>query len=126
MAGLQVWGNPNSLGAMMGVVATPILLWGLLIAETRTQRYRRLGALGITAMLLYTALSRAGILAAILSCLVLLLALRRHRLLIQGAFVAFTFMSVAAVVQPTHFDEFVHTFTENVVYKGKRQQGMFG
>jgi hypothetical protein len=126
MAGSQVWGNPNSLGAVMGVVAAPFLLWSVLISETRNQRYRRFLALGVTSVLLYSCLSRAGMLAATLSCLVLLVALRRHRLLIRGAFVAFAFMSIAAVVQPSHFDDFLHSFTENVVYKGKREQGVFG
>ena len=126
LAGMPVWGNPNSLGAMMGVVAAPILLWSLLISQTLNERYRRLVALGITGVLLYTALSRAGMLAATFSCLVLLVALRRHRLLIQGAFVVFTLLSIGAVLQPSGFDDFLHSFTENVVYKGKRQQGVLG
>ena len=33
---LPVFGNPNSLGAVMGVVAVPLLLWGVLTAEGRT------------------------------------------------------------------------------------------
>jgi O-antigen ligase len=126
LAGSEVWGNPNSLGAVMGVVAAPTLLWSLLISETRKQHYRRLAALGITGVLLYTSLSRAGMLAAVLACLVLLVGLRQHRLLIQGAFVVFTFVSIAAVVRPSHFDDFLNTFTENVVYKGRRQEGVFG
>lgn len=126
LAGNQLWGNPNSLGAVMGVVAAPILLWSLLVSETRNHRYRRLAALAVTGLLLYTSLSRAGMLAAAFSCFVLLVALRRHRLLIQGAFVAFAFMSVVAVLQPSHFDDFLHSFTEDVIYKGKREQGVFG
>ena len=126
LAGLQIWGNPNSLGAITGVVATPVLMWGVLIAETRKDRYRRLIVLGFAGLLLYTALSRAGILAAGLSCLVMLIALRRYRLLIQGAFLTFTFIAIAAMVQPSHFDELVHSFTENVLYKGRREQGLLG
>ena len=34
MLGREVMGNPNSLGAVMGVVAAPILLWGTLLSET--------------------------------------------------------------------------------------------
>jgi O-antigen ligase len=82
--------------------------------------------LGLAGLLLYTALSRAGILAAGVGCLVMLTALRRYRLLIQGAFLTFTFIAIAAMVQPSHFDELVHSFTENVLYKGKRQQGLLG
>lgn len=126
VAGDQLWGNPNSLGAVMGVIGAPFVLWSVLVAQTRNQLYRRCAAFGATGMLLYTALSRAGMLAGAFSCLVLLVALRRHRLLIRGAFVAFAFVSITAVVRPSHFDEFVHAFTENVVYKGKRQQGILG
>jgi O-antigen ligase len=124
IGGAHIWGNPNSLGAIMGVAVTPFLLWGLLIAETRMQRYRRLGALAITGVLLYTALSRAGMLAATISSLTILIALRRQRLLIQGAFVVFTFVAIAAMVQPSHFDDFVTTFTSNVIHKG-RQESLF-
>src|SRR5579863_393710 len=31
--GFEVFGNPNSLGAVMGAVIVPILLWGVLISE---------------------------------------------------------------------------------------------
>ena len=30
-------GNPNSLGAVMGVVGAPILLWGILVSEERAR-----------------------------------------------------------------------------------------
>ena len=41
----EIFGNPNSLGAVMGVAATPILLWGVLISEQPTIRWRRTFAL---------------------------------------------------------------------------------
>jgi O-antigen ligase len=124
--GLAIWGNLNSLGAVMGVVITPFLLWGVLIAETRAQRYRRAFALGLNGLLLYGSLSRAGILAATVSVLALLIALRRQRLLIQGCFLLFAFAALAAIWQPAHFDEFIGTFTQNVVYKGKPEGGVWG
>lgn len=37
--GLGVLGNPNSLGAAVGVVVTPILLWGFIVAQTRSEKY---------------------------------------------------------------------------------------
>jgi O-antigen ligase len=121
LAGSHIWGNPNSEGAVMGVALTPFLLWGVLIARNRAERYRRIVALGLTGMLLYTSLSRAAMLAATICVLTLLIALRRQRLLIQGAFVVFTFVAIAAMVQPAHFDEFVATVTSNVLYKGRHE-----
>lgn len=124
--GASIWGNPNSLGAIMGVAVAPFLLWGILVAETRFERYRRVVSLGITGILLYSSLSRASMLAATVGALTLLVALRRYRQLIQGVFFIFAFMAVAAVVQPARFDEFVNEITQNVVYKGKPQGGVFG
>ena len=125
LVGIAFWGNPNSLGAVMGVAITPFLLWGVLIAETRAQRYRRGLALAIAGVLLYSALSRAGMLAGAVAVLAMLIALRRQRLLIQVGFVVFTCIAFAAMLQPSHFDEFVGSITENVVYKGKSQGGVF-
>ncbi len=124
--GVHIWGNPNSMGAVMGVVIAPVLTWGILVANSRNQRYRRMLALGLTGILLYNALSRAGMLAATLAVLTLLIALRRQRLLLQAAFLAFMFIGIGAILQPAHFDEFLSTITENVLYKGKREGGLLG
>jgi O-antigen ligase len=126
VAGMRIFGNPNSMGAVIGVAVTPFLLWGFLIAETPYQRHRRLAALLLAGVLLYTALSRAAMLAAAVMALTLLIALRRQRLLIQGAFLAIAFISASAMVVPSHFDEFLDTITSNVVYKGKRNEGILG
>jgi O-antigen ligase len=125
-AGAQIFGNPNSLGAVMGVAATPFLLWGVLIADTRQQRYRRAVALALAGLLLYTSLSRASILAAVVSGLTLCIALRRQRLLIQGMFLVVLLLAVSAVWDPPHFDNFVNTFTSDVIYKGKKEGGVLG
>jgi hypothetical protein len=94
----------------------------MLIAETRIQRNRRAIALILVGFMLYNSLSRAGMLAAILAVLTLLIALRQQRLLVKGAFVVFTFVSFAAVVRPAHFAEFVDTVTSNVVHKGRNEE----
>ncbi len=125
LVGIAFWGNPNSLGAVMGVAITPFLLWGVLIAETRTQQYRRCLTLAIAGVLLYSSLSRAGMLAGAVAVLAMLIALRRQRFLIQVGFVVFTCVAFAAMWQPSHFDEFVASITNNVVYKGKSQGGVF-
>ena len=40
IAGIEAMGNPNSLGAVMGVAAAPLLLWGTLACEKRQVRRR--------------------------------------------------------------------------------------
>jgi len=125
-AGMSIFGNPNSLGAVMGVAIVPFLLWGYLIAETRVERYRRLVALGLTGVLLYISLSRAAMLAAAVSLLTLCIALRRQRLLVQAAFFAILVLAVSAMLDPAHFEDFASSVTSNVIYKGKPEQGVLG
>ena len=120
------FGNPNSLGAVMGVVVVPILLWGVLVAEDQQVRQRRLVALALAAFLLVYATSRAGILASAVSLTVACIALRRTRLLMKGAFAVVFLTAALAVVQVNTFDNLVASFTEDVIYKGKPEEGLFG
>ncbi len=126
LMGLSLLGNPNSLGAVMAVALTPLLLWGFVVAQTPTERYRRGAALLVCGLLLYSSLSRASLLAAAVSAIVFCVCLRRQRLLLRGAFLCVFFLSVAAVARPEQFSDFVSATTENVVYKGKREQGLLG
>src|SRR5579863_4482676 len=75
--GHALFGNPNSLGAIMGVVAVPVLSWALVISDDRRVRSRRAVALCLAAYLLASSLSRAGFLASGLTLAVMCLALRR-------------------------------------------------
>lgn len=124
--GASIFGNPNSLGAVMAVLAIPILLWGVIIADNRNQKYRRTAALILAGGLLYDSLSRASMLAAAAAVIVLCTMLRRQRLLVQGAFLGVLFMASAAVLNPTHFEQFVQATTSNIVYKGKKESDVLG
>lgn len=124
--GLELFGNPNSLGAVMAVIVTPILFWGLLIAETRSEKCRRVAALALAGGLLYESLSRASMLAATVVVIVLCATLRRHRVLLQGTVIVALFMTCAALVNPSHFDEFVESVTSKVLYKDKDKGGVLG
>lgn len=125
-AGLSVLGNPNSLGAVMGVAMTPLLLWGCMVAQTRAEKYRRGAALLVCGSLLYSSLSRASLLAAAVVVVTLCVCLRRQRLLFQGAFLCVLFLAVAAVVRPNQFGNFVSATTSNIVYKGRPEAGLLG
>jgi O-antigen ligase len=115
--GFGVFGNPNSLGAIIAIAAVPILLWAALIAETRSLRQRRFFALVLCGGLLYLANSRASILGATTVILVFTVAVRRQRLLLQCALVSLFFLTVMAVINPSHVDELVSSFTGRVIYK---------
>src|SRR5271169_2763397 len=125
--GFGVFGNPNALGAIIGVVVVPILLWAALVAETRGLRQRRFFALALCGALLYLANSRASTLAAMVVVLVFTVALRHQRLLLQCAFVSLLFLTIMAVLNPSHMDELVSSFTGRLIYKeGNTHPGMLG
>ncbi len=123
----SVFGNPNSLGAIIGIIAVPVLLWAALAAENRGLRQRRFFALALCGGLLYISNSRASILDVIVVVLLFTVALRHQRLLLQFAFVTVFFLAVMAVINPSHVDELVSSFTGRVLYKEQgTYQGVFG
>jgi hypothetical protein len=125
--GYSVFGNPNALGAIIGVGVVPVLLWAAVVAETRGLRQRRFFALAVCGGLLYVANSRASTLAAIVVVLVFTVAVRHQRLLLQCAFVSLLFLTVMAVINPSQIDERVSEFTGRIIYKaGGTHPGAFG
>ena len=112
-----VFGNPNSLGAIVAIVAIPLLIWGASIAETRMVRHRRFVALLLCAGLLYLSNSRASILSAAAVLLAFAATLRRHRMLLQCAFLSILFFALMAVVNPSHASEMFSSVIEKVLYK---------
>jgi O-antigen ligase len=117
--GDQVMGNPNSLGAVMGVAGAPILLWGVLLDEKPAVHRRRLALFAICLYMIFHSHSRAAIAAAFVSCGVLCLALRKYKLLGQGVVVILILATTSALIDPETFSDTASTLTNAVVYKGK-------
>jgi O-antigen ligase len=127
LAGYALFGNPNNLGAFIGVIATPILLWAALVAETRGLRQRRYAALGLCGVLLYVSVCRAAIVADGLLMIVLALALRRPRILLRAVFAGALLLEIMAVANPAHMSAFVDSLTGKFVFKlGQTRGGVFG
>jgi O-antigen ligase len=122
----EIFGNANSLGAIMGVVVVPVLLWAVLIAESRHLKRRRTVALCLAGYLLYSSVSRAAILACGLAVIGMCIALHRQKLLLKGAFGLVVLLAALAVLQPQQFGALASSFTDDVIYKGKREQGLLG
>ncbi len=129
---IPIYGNPNSLGAIMGVVAVPVLFWGVLTSEGKTQFRRMVFALTLAVGLLLYSQARAGMLAAVVACCLTCVALRRYRLLIRGGV---AFLCVAAVViaaTPSESKEDMPIRRENssllstLLYKGHDDSGVLG
>jgi O-antigen ligase len=125
--GFGVFGNPNSLGAIIAIVFMPILVWGAVVAETSGLKQRRFFALALCGALLYFANSRAAILASILVVTLFTLALRRQRLLFKFAFFSVFFLTIMAVLNPSHVNEVASSFVGRTVFKESgTHTGVFG
>jgi len=118
-------GNPNSLGAVMGVVAVPVFLWETLTKGDRMQRMHFSFALVVSLLLLFSSYARAGIMAAASSCLLLCLTLRRYAVLVKWTAIALLLAAVAAAFMPRE-DQPSQSLTTTFLYKGQREQGLLG
>ncbi len=116
--GVEAMGNPNSLGAVMGVVGAPILLWGVLVGGEPSVYRRRLLLYGICIGLVFMSRARAGIAAALLSSAVLCVASRRYKLLIEGTTVLVIVLAAVVLFRP----EAVSSLTSAVVYKSNNNE----
>jgi O-Antigen ligase len=122
----ELFGNPNSLGAVMGVVVVPVLLWGVLIADRPNVRQRRTIALCLATYLLISSVSRAALLGCGLTVVVMCVSLHRQKILIKAALLLTLLTAIIAVMQPGQFDARVSALQEEVVYKGKAEEGLLG
>ncbi|MGC2059656.1 MAG: O-antigen ligase family protein [Candidatus Sulfotelmatobacter sp.] len=128
LAGHDPFGNPNNLGAFVGVVAAPVLLWAALVAESRGERQRHYTAIALCVVLLYLSVCRAAIVADAIVTVALTIGLRRPRLLLKAAFVAAFFLEAMAVANPSHMGELVDSLSGRFVFKveGRPHQGILG
>jgi O-antigen ligase len=118
-AGIEALGNPNSLGAVMGVVVAPVLLWGTLLKQEAFAYRRRMLLYALAMYLTFSSHARAGMLAAFISCGLLCVALRRYRLLAQGIGIIAILAATGAIVQPEAFSRAVSGMTSTVIFKGR-------
>ncbi len=121
VVGRGIFGNQNSMGAVMGVALFPPLLWGTLVAGTPGVRRRRIVALAICVVLLCSSMARAGMLAALVSAVLLLVTLRRYRLLIALTCAASLALVTASFFAPASVNE----LTSSILYKeGSQENGV--
>jgi len=121
-----VFGNPNSLGAIMAVAILPILTWSVMVTDERHVLHRRMVALCLAGYLLVSSVSRAGLLACAVTLAVMCFALRRGKLLLKGALVLVFLTTALGVIQPSGFNSLASSFTEQLLYKGKVEKGLLG
>lgn len=124
------FGNPNSLGLVMGVVMVPMMFWGVLVSRTSSEHWRRGIALVIAVLLLLSSYERAGLAAASAACVLLCVGSRKYRLLLKvAAFALVAALMVAAVVPmqeiaPGDLDQ--SSLVSRFLYKGRPEAGILG
>ena len=127
LVGKEIMGNPNSLGAVMGVVAAPVLLWGTLLNQPTFVRRRQLFFFTVAMGLTCISHARAAIVAAFLACGLLCLCLRRYTMLAQGVVILAILIASAAILQPEAFSNTISSINSDVIYKGKNvSEGLLG
>jgi len=125
--GIEVMGNPNSLGAVMGVAGAPILLWGVLVSEGTFARRRRMALFAVALYLTFASHARASMAASFICCVALCLALRKYRMLMNGVVVIAILVAGAAILRPEDFSRTVAALTDTVIFKGKDpSEGLLG
>ena len=117
-----LFGNPNSLGAIMGVAVLPLLLWGIFVSHQSNLYRRRSFSFLLAALLLFASYSRASIFASAIACSILCICLGRYRLVIKGAGVALAAALLIATFSPLHSDESGSLL--QFVYKGDQVRGI--
>ncbi len=125
----EVFGNPNSLGAIMGVVVVPVLLWGLLTAQARARRLRIGIELILAILLLLSSFARAAIAGAVISSVLVCLATRQYRMLLRGIAIAAVLAVCVILFVPQHTSaptwDGSSPMSDMFLYKGQRSGGVF-
>jgi O-antigen ligase len=127
---VEILGNPNSLGAVMGVAVVPMLLWGMLTAPTQNRRTALGVELAVAVLLLMSSFARAGIGAAIVASVLLCLSLRRYRSLIKGLIASIVIATAVIMFVPHSLRgpeiDSSQSIESAFLYKGKTSSGVFG
>ncbi|MBZ5663366.1 MAG: O-antigen ligase family protein [Acidobacteriia bacterium] len=124
--GLNIWGNPNSLGGATSIGLFPILLWGWLTSEGPVVRMRRLVALLLCTYLVFFSMARAGMVSISLVTLIFCLCLRQYKLLVKAVALVLFLVAVTGMLAPGTLNKKVGDLEDTVLYKGHRQEGVLG
>ena len=121
----EIFGNPNSLGAVAGVALVPMASWGLLVAE-KDERRRRLISFTVSVALLVASRARAGLLSAAIADAFLLLSLKRYRFFLRCATVGIAALGLVGLWSPDLIWQSGESVNSDLIYKGHREKGLLG
>jgi O-antigen ligase len=126
LLGQAIWGNPNSLGAVMSVAVFPILLWAWMNAEGPVRKARRLLALLLCVYLTFFSMARAGIAAVVVTMLVYCLCLRQYKLLVRVVAIILCGIAITGMLAPAALSSSLRGFADDILYKGHKEKGVLG
>ena len=124
----ELYGNPNSLGVVMGVGIAPVMLWGVIVSQGTRSYKRKLFVLLLCLLLLLHSYARAAIGAACISSFLLCFGLRRYRLLMQGValgLLAAIFTAFLSPLPDIQSKGVLEKLTDTYLFKGDREQRIF-
>ncbi|MFI5095417.1 MAG: O-antigen ligase family protein [Candidatus Acidiferrales bacterium] len=124
--GQSIWGNANSLGAVMSIGVFPILLWGWLTSDGPAVRLRRLGALLLCTYFVHFSMARAGMVSVAVVTLVFCLCLHQYKLLVKMVALALFLVAVTGMFAPGTLSKSLGDLTDAVLYKGHKEGGVLG
>lgn len=124
--GDSIWGNPNSLGAVMAIGLFPILLWGWMTSDEPPVKIRRLVALLLCVYLVRFSLARAGILSVLVVTVVVCVCLRRYELLVKMVAVVLLLVAVTGMLAPESLNKQAGDLADALLYKGHKEEGLMG
>src|SRR5258708_3775450 len=113
----DVFGNPNSLGAVAGVAFVPLAMWGVYSAETTALRRRRWISLGVSVVLLVSSRSRAGLLSGVVAAAFLLLGMKRYRLFLRVTTLGVALVAVVGLWSPDLIWQSGESVNSELIYK---------
>ncbi|MFY9646793.1 MAG: O-antigen ligase family protein, partial [Terriglobales bacterium] len=124
--GTSVWGNPNSLGAVMSVAVFPILLWGWFTADGHEVKVRRLVSLFVCAGLVVFSMARAGMIAMALVTILFCVCLKQYRVLMKLAAICLVTVAVTGTFAPRVLNQSLGDIGDALLYKGHKEEGLLG
>jgi len=124
--GQSIWGNPNSLGAAMGIGVFPILLWGWFTSDGPVVRLRRLAALLLCTYLVLFSGARAGMASVVLVTLVFCVCLHQYKLLVKVVALVLFLIAVTGMLAPGTLNSKLGDLKDTVLYKGHKEEGIMG
>jgi len=124
--GQNVWGNPNSVGAVMSIGVFPVLLWGWLTSARPAVRLRRLAALLLCTYLVQFSMARAAMVAVVIVTFVFCVCLRQYKLLAKVVALVLFLVAVTGMLDPGALNKSLGDLKDAVLYKGHKEKGVLG